>query len=348
MEKAPSDQQKLDFYYNKFVEKVTKNSLSIYPLVAIPRSSSTILSNCLMRSDSFDNYFHEPFTPLSKVHLTPELLAEKKDLSYKNLYNSVTKSSQNSRMLIKVMAAWVGYNNNEYIRFYSTIQTPPLFIIRDPILTTASRMRKVIETFELRYKETIITTLISLLGEKYNKRQFSLNYQQNLLNDYARSEGFSDWRTLVTYITNNNDFKTVEPFLLNIDIYNNNTFSGIHAVEQQVGHLTSLGRDLRIVDSTVLRSDPQKILHQICNFWDIKYDHSMLSWGSNETFIDLGQQKKEYQKIWYKKAKESNCWYPPESKIPDINKFPMHIKKYIKNKDFPAYERLMKNRDLLA
>jgi hypothetical protein len=280
------------------------------------------------------------------VHFTPEILAEKTNSSYKNLLDIVEEARSNDIILTKEMAAWVGLHTKEYENFFDLCQKPIIFLIRNPYLSTISRLKKLIATLDMRYKESITTTIISLLGLKYNKLEFSLNYQQELLDRYAKSENFPSWKELVKFTQDSEDFSHVSEILANLDIYNN-AFSGFSAINEQINYLTKNDIPYKIVDSTIFRLLPEDVLKTLCDYLEIDFDKKMVVWNDDIFKIPLGNQQKDYQKLWYTRAQNSRNIEPPKEFVKDTMSLPKHINKYLEKTDLPIYKELLNDKNLI-
>ncbi len=332
--------------FTNLKSSIKAKKIKLLTLISCPRSSSTILASSLLRSPTINAYCHEPFTPLSKIHFKPELLKERTDASYENLLKIIRKAQSNDVILTKEMSSWVGLHTKEYENFFELCYKPIIFLIRNPYLSSVSRLKKLIKTLDMRYKESITTTIISLLGFKYRRAEFSLEYQKDILEQYAKSENFTSWKALVEYTCDSEDFSHVNEFLINLDIYNN-AFSGFSAIKEQIEFLKENSLPYIILDSTIFRLFPLEVLKQLCSNTSIEFSQNMLAWKNDNFKIDLGSQQSEYQKIWYTRAQNSKNIEPPSESLKDTLQLPKHIRKYIEYIDLPIYKELLHDDNLI-
>lgn len=97
-------------------------------------------------------------------------------------------------MLIKEMSHWLGANQ-EYKRFLPLVKDPVLILIRNPLLSIESRLRKVLQVWQMREKSELIAWLQENLGTDGN--QETIEAQTCLLDGFALSFGSPSWESLL-------------------------------------------------------------------------------------------------------------------------------------------------------
>ena len=95
-------------------------------------------------------------------------------------------------------------------------------------------------------------------------------------------------------------------------------------------NLKSLGNRPIVVDSRELLMNPENILKQLCNYLNLEFTDSMLSWPS--------KPRKEdgiWAKYWYHSLHKSNGFQPYQAK----SSFPVELKQIL-SECMPFYEKL--------
>jgi hypothetical protein len=161
-----------DLYYQKLKELVDKGRLQIYIIIAPPRTNSTVVEHSMGNSPSIDHECHEPFLSARQDDFDP-------DRSYCQIYESIggnqfEQSNKSASVVIKEMSHWIS-KNEEYKRLATLTTKPIIFLIRNPLLTVESRLRRVLSTMDMKY---------------------NIDLQRYLLNDVAIESGFKNWKEL--------------------------------------------------------------------------------------------------------------------------------------------------------
>ena len=134
-------------YLNLLKKKVTEGELNIFLIIAPPRSNSTLIEYILSLSADIDVVCHEPFVGARKVDFDPEV-------GYKNIYDQLggdhfLNSTSRKTILIKEMPQWL-IESHEYKNLLSLTQNKILILIRNPLLTVESRIRRILKSLHLR------------------------------------------------------------------------------------------------------------------------------------------------------------------------------------------------------
>jgi len=156
-------------YYQKLKSLLEAGRLSIYIIIAPPRTNSSLVEHVMGNSPDIGHECHEPFLMAGHDNFDP-------DHGYQQIYESIggqqfERSNEKTGVVVKEMSHWIG-KNDEYKRLVELATGPVIILIRDPLLSVESRIRRVLTTMDMRY---------------------SIELQRYLLDDMAAERGFSDW-----------------------------------------------------------------------------------------------------------------------------------------------------------
>lgn len=255
---------------------------------------------------------HEPFLNARKEGFDP-------DEGYKQIYDSIggkkfERSRKATSVAVKEMSHWIDVNH-EYKRLAELTKKPVLVLIRNPLLSVESRIRRVLVTLDMRSSIVLQRQLLDFAAttkgfanwkelstkpqeseEKNEHLDFLHDYEgldrlydipiltiQNGLLDYvARKGSYQNWRDLLEkklYIER--DYTFFEK-ILKINprrmAFEKSEFS---ALSEQVQYFESSGKPHYIFDTTDLRADPATVLRELCTRMQISYSPEMIEWGKS-------------------------------------------------------------------
>lgn len=324
----------------RLAQLIDDGKLVIYPVISPPRSGSTMMGASISHNPAIDGYCHEPFFNLKRHPENPELAYQ----AILDVYDKVAQPGV-TRIVVKEMTQWLAIGE-EYKTFFPMVKTPPLMLIRNPLLAIESRLRKLTETFAMRDKQSLQRQLESLVGtSEASKTPLSdaecSPYQLDLLNRYAMSEGFTDWSVFREHAHSTGNFVPFDRLLQDEDVFSLKG-SGWEAFAVLLGYFKDAGIDYRIVDTTECQLSPTEIVSQICQYWGLDFDDEMVSWNEGRLLIDTGQNK-PYQKIWYENLQSSRGIKPPQEYPNLIVNFPPFIADNLERSGLPLYCRFYKD-----
>ncbi|NBO18483.1 MAG: hypothetical protein EBV03_04505 [Proteobacteria bacterium] len=148
------------------------------------------------------------------------------------------------------------------------------------------------------------------------------------LNEFAQQAGFPDWKTMRQQQPDTNAYKPI------LDVMFAFRNAGWESLHEHRPHL----HDRIVVDSTVLRSDPDRAMSAISDYLGIRFDPKMVSgWerasGSN---FDRGHEKKGSSTFIYKAVNSTGFNKPQEKPMP-VDRFPEQFQPYLLQVAIPAY-----------
>ncbi|MDQ3098816.1 MAG: hypothetical protein M3Q44_03650 [bacterium] len=357
-------------YYQLLKGLVDTGVLDIKLVLSPPRAGSTLMETSFSKNPAIDAQIHEPFIALRKG---------KAEDAYKMIYEGVkptidaADSSKQTHVVIKEMSHWLE-TNNEHKRFFPLVESPPIFLIRNPLLNTESRVKKILQTLDLREKAPVQETLLNYYAKtkgveswaamlasyaevpdhtvddeavrlyRNNQRLADLPedpdiqpfpLQRWLLDYYAISNGHDRWKVMLKNEFDNRNYKAFGDILRDERIYGVEG-AGWRATADNMKYLEDQGKHPITVDSTDYRINPEVIVPSLCEKWDIPYTEDMINWGDSNTAVNTGQTK-PHQSIWYDRLQKSKGIEPPIEISPILEDFPDFIAEHLADVDLPAY-----------
>lgn len=356
-------------YYHKLRTLVDQGRLSIFVVVAPPRSNSSVVEHVLSLSPDIQNACHEPFLGARKKDFTA-------DTGYQQIYESIggeafENSTDKTSIVVKEMAHWIG-SSGEYERLVALTDRPVVILIRNPLLTVESRIRRVLKTLDMRpgmslqqyllddlaldhgYKngvdflsapETDIEPILQKIhvgtsGIKDLYHSPALSIQNHLLDYYAKKGGYVNWRDLLERkLYQERDYQFFES-ILKVNA------TRISFEEKEFKRLDEIACYLKlkkqphiIFDTTDVRAEPENQLRELCSKLGIAFSPEMLAWGERPVDFHT-QQNREYEKIWYEKLFLSKELNSPNEVSPTLEMFPKFVQRYLREVNLPVYARL--------
>lgn len=343
--------------YFEELSKLTHNgNLRLLFIISPPRTGSTLLETSLSHSPSVRASSHEPFIHVGYSELDPEL-------GYKAILDSTKQIVPSDKgpqaVIVKDMASWVTFHD-EHERLFSLTNDPVLFLIRNPLLATESRIRKVVRAISLTPRASTQQSVIEILTRGLGKADLSaelglhqaelenaysipnLSVQEILLSYYASRLGYPSWEEFVANAFDRQDY-TLLAEVLNFDTHRfSPQTSGWQALQQLVRFMENSNRPYSVVDSTELRLDPEGVSRQICSQLDIEYHEKMTNWNEKPREIGSGQ-KRPQDLIWYDTLMDSRGIKPPVEVLPRLRDFPREVREQLAKVDLPVYAETFKN-----
>lgn len=364
-----------DHYYNKLKTLVDDGRLSVFIVIAPPRSNSSVIEHVLSLSPDIHNACHEPFLGARKEDFEA-------DAGYRQIYESIggevfENSNDQTSVVVKEMAHWIG-SNNEYKNLISLTHRPVVLLIRNPLLTVESRIRRVLKTLDMRPGLSLQQSLLDDLARDngfqngvdflssseadiqliLQKIQLDipgikdlyhapvLSVQNNLLDYYARKSGYVNWRDLLDQkLYKGREYRFFESILkvnTNRANFEENEFKKLDEIMR---YLKVSEQPYVVFDTTDIRAEPNHQLRELCLKLGISFSPEMINW--DEKPVDFyTQQHEEYEKIWYEKLFLSSELNFPNEVPPTLEMFPDFVQKYLREFNLPIYADLSKEKNL--
>ncbi len=372
-------------YFNLLKSLVAENRLNILFVIAPPRSNSTMVEYVLGLSDSIDIICHEPFTGAHKIDFEPET-------GYKIIYEKIggedfLNSNTKKTLLIKEMSQWI-FEDQEYKYFLALSKNPIIFLIRNPLLSVESRIRRVLKSLSLRPGLSLQQYLLDFFAKKDGFNNFNegvkglsfnlilknalflannlslnqenlyispkLEIQNYLLDSYGEEFGYLNWDDLIERkMYHEFDLVFFEKILkinLHRNFFEEKEFFSLFKI---IGYLDSVSKPYAVYDTTDIRIYPSFYLDKICEQFNIPFSQKMIDWNS-VVKIETDQNR-EHEKIWYEQLYQSKEIKDPIEIPPSLADFPLFIQKYLLKVNLPIYailtqkkERILDVKDLNA
>lgn len=359
-------------FYKKVKTLVDDGKLSVQLLISPPRTCSSMLEHMIGRAPEINVECHEPFFQVGYNKFGS-------DEGYKNIYDSIKLNNREGvknqiGIVVKEMSYWIN-EGEEYKKLFELTNKPIIALIRNPLLTMESKIKKVIEAIDMREriktqqwllnyvaKENGFNTwhdyIASPLGSDFSEKDSvvsffengetlesaynnpTLDIQNKLLDHIARKDGYESWRELLRdklYL--NRDYCYFEDILKIDNKRFNLDVSGFATMEEQISYLESIKKQLIVIDSTDLRAMPESQMREICESLKISYVDAMIKWGDEKVDFHT-EQKRPHDLIWYNELYSSTEVNPPNEIPPAISEFPKFVQDFIKSIDLPVYARL--------
>lgn len=364
-----------NLYYQKLKNLVDKGRLSMHIIIAPPRTNSSLLEHSMGNSPDIHHECHEPFLQARHENFDP-------DHGYQQIYESIggvqfEHSDDKTSVVVKEMSHWIS-KNDEYKRLVELSTNPIVACIRNPLLSVESRIRRVLTTIDMRYS---IDTQRYLLDEVAIEKGFPnwlglvdiarkgnfaepldflqhaenierlydtpiLTLQNKLLNLKASKNGYVNWRDLIERkLYAERDYAFFEGIL-----QSNSRRIGFESEEfkslgEEVKYFEKESRNYLVLDTTDLRTAPEKELRELCSRIRIGFSPEMLEWGQEP--IDFHtEQTKQSEKLWYDTLFSSTRVNPPTEIPPVLSMFPKFMQEYLQVDNLPIYAELSQKKIL--
>lgn len=362
-------------YFNKLKALVDNGRLSVFVIIAPPRTNSSVVEHILSLSPDIQNACHEPFLGARKEGF-------EMDSGYRQIYDSIggeafENSDEKTSVVVKEMAHWIG-SNEEYKNLITLTDRPVVTLIRNPLLTVESRIRRVVKTLDMRSAlnlqqgllddlavdngfqngadflsspETDVELILQKIepdsmGTKDLYHKPFLSVQNSFLDYYARKIGYVNWHDLVDRkLYQERDYRSFEKILkinTNRVGFEENEFKKLDEIVQ---YLKLKEQPYVVFDTTDVRAEPKIQLQELCLKLGVEFSPEMISWGEKPVDFHT-QQTQEYEKIWYDKLFLSSKLNPPNEISPTLEMFPGFVQKYLREVNLPIYARLSKEKDI--
>jgi len=361
------------FYYNKLKILVDAKRLSIILMVGPPRTNSSLVEHAMGNSPNIEHECHEPFLGARKEDFDS-------DQGYKQIYDSIggdtfEQSGRPTAVAVKEMSQWIGIDD-EYKNLFELTNNPVLILIRNPLLSVESRMKRVLLTLDMRINLNLQRwllnyvakaegfasweDLLNALQQKENRNHLSflrdyedvqklydtvlLTIQNELLDYMARKDGYVNWRDLLS-----KKLYTERDFRYFSEIFKSNTeriaFEELEfrQLDKEVEYLESTGKPHYVIDTTDLRADPDIIIKELCRRMHVSFSPKMIDWGEDPVNF-YTEQTQEFELVWYDTLYASTKIKPPTDIPSTLSMFPDFVQAYLKMHNLPIYAKLSKKK----
>ena len=275
------------------------------------------------------------------------------------------------------MSHWIG-KNEEYKRLTDLTTRPIVILIRNPLLSVESRLRRVLTTMDMRYNIDLQRHLLdevaiergfqnwNELAEKMKREGYGerfdflpgkegveriydtpvLTVQNHLLDRKAHKNGYANWRDVVEKKLYRECDYTFFDGVLKSNVrrlgFEKDEFKKL---AEEVRYLNEQKREVLVFDTTDLRAAPQEQMQEMCDRLGINFSPEMIQWGEKPVDFHT-EQAKQSEKLWYDTLYSSSRINPPIEIPSTIDRFPTFMQSYLKENNLPIYAALSKKKVL--
>jgi len=120
---------------------------------------------------------------------------------------------------------------------------------------------------------------------------------------------------------------------------------GLDMVLQQIDYLEKQSKPFVIIDATLLRANPERVLTDLCRELGLGYDERMLRLDSED--LEYGQAGQEFP-TFFRRIRSSGKIDFPDEPCPNLGSFAPDIQRLLFNRGLPAYEDLLNHPNLIG
>lgn len=362
-------------YFQKLKTLIDSGRLRTHIIVAPPRTNSSLVEHALGNSPDIEHECHEPFLNARLEDFDP-------DDGYQQIYEAIggeefERSGGETSVVIKEMSHWIA-KDDEYKRLFEIATDPIIILIRNPLLSVESRIRRVLTTIDMRYSIDLQRYLLNEIAvekdchdwlefaEKMKEEGYTerpsflqnkeaieriygtpvLTVQNQLLNLKARNNGYANWRDLIEkklYIER--DYKFFDGILGSNERRLGFEKDEFVKLAEEVKYLEEQEKGYFVFDTTDLRAAPNEYMQELCKRLEVTFTPEMTRWSKKP--IDFyTQQTHEHERLWYDTLYSSSRINPPIEIPPTIDQFPTFMQTYLKVSNLPIYAVLSKEKVL--
>jgi len=362
-------------YYEKLQKLVSDERLSMHIIIAPPRTNSSLIEHVVGNSPDIQHECHEPFLGARRDDFDP-------DHGYKQIYESIggeqfERSGEKTSVAVKEMSHWIG-KNKEYKRLTELTRNPVVVLIRNPLLSVESRIRRVLTTLDMRSNIELQRHLLHYVatekgfldwtefsdavqdgtytepldflhnGENLERLKDTpvMTVQNELLDFMARRNGYINWRDLIERkLHAERDYAFFEGVLKANPRRMSFEKEEFKKLAEETAYLESAGKNYIVFDTTDVRAAPEELLHDLCSRMGIAFSNEMLDWG--KTPVDFHtEQTQEFERLWYDTLFSSSRVKPPTEIPPLLSMFPKFMRQYLRTNNLRTYAELSRKKIL--
>jgi len=275
------------------------------------------------------------------------------------------------------MSHWTA-KGDEYKRLVEITTSPVVILIRDPLLSAESRIRRVLTTIDMRYSISAQRYLLDEIAvekgyrdwakftEKMKKEGYKerpnflknkeaieriydtpvLSVQNYLLDLKARKNGYANWRDLISKkLYTERDYKFFEGILGSNERRLEFEKGEFSKLAEEIKYLDKQEKNYVIFDTTDLRAAPDEQMKELCSKLGVTFSPKMIRWGEEPVDFHT-EQTQEYERLWYDTLYASSRINPPTEIPPELDRFPTFMQTYLKENNLPTYAMLSKKKVL--
>ena len=303
-----SNNRDLNSDLSQLKELVSQGHLDIKLILANPRTGSTLLETSFAQNQAISGHVHEPFHRSN---------------------NAPKGSAEPTRIVIKEISRGLTAEN-EHERFLSIVKSPPTLLVRNPLLSTESKIKMVLKGLSSWNSPALQEILHKFNDHGASTEKSQLILQNHLLERFSQSNGFKGWKSMLEESFRSQKYKPFSDILSDQRIFRTEPAATL----QIMHYLESIGRPFLIVNNTDFRLDPHTVISGLCEQWSIPFSANMISWGKSGKKLHTGRTDVS---AWFERVQNSTKIDPPYEIPPALDDFPDFIARHLINAELPAY-----------
>lgn len=362
-------------YFQKLKALTDSGRLKTYVIIAPPRTNSSLVEHAFGNSPDIEHECHEPFLNARHSDFDP-------DHGYQQIYKAIggqefEHSEGSTSVVVKEMSHWIA-KNTEYKRLTEIVTEPIIILIRNPLLSVESRIRRVLVTMDMSHSLSLQRYLIDEIAiekgfpdwvtfakkmkeEGYKDRPNFLEnkeaveriydvpvltVQNHLLNLKARREGYANWRDLIDKkLYTERDYKFFEDILGSNGRRLEFEQDEFAKLIEEIEYFEENNKDYLVVDTTDFRAAPNEQMQELCQQLGVTFSPEMARWGEAPVNFHT-EQTQEHERLWYDTLYASSRVNPPTEIPLTLDQFPTFMQTYLEAGNLPVYATLSKKKTL--
>ena len=323
--------------YQNLSSLINQGNVELLLNISPPRCGSTMLQTAISRSNS----------------VTVAIADPKGEDFYEEIYSEVLRKLREQphvSCLVKLMTHWVE-PGDEYKRLFD-LTNKVSFFIRNPLLSTESRIKKFIGALDKKVHPQVFEYLRREMDPMVVEA--NLSTQRYFLNNYAQSRGFESWNLMTDETYAMQDYRMYGELLKTDDSPTGFSVDqlGWSSLINEFQYLSEQSKPPLVIDATEFRLSPTDGCKMICHQLGVEYRPEMISGWEAADFTHLitetSQADKEIQYTWYDTLTDSSGVKPPTEKSPELKSFPELIQIHLRDVALPAYIDLFRSEHRLS
>jgi len=254
------------------------------------------------------------------------------DEAYRIIFESIDgealeQSAESMTICVKEMTFQIG-KGKYFTDFMRMVEGPVIVLVRNPLLTIESRIRRVLEGLDDEIAKAAGYPSLDAFVQK------------------KTGDPNASWQAVLEARKEAQDY-TIFAELLDARIDNEILFpdwkTGWEMLGDQLAQLQVTGKDYVVMDATEVRMDPETMMQRVCELWNLTYEDKMVHWTPEDLeALQTGQMGQE-QAHWYKRLRKCRGFEAPAECPPGLDAFPERFQRHILEVALPAYLRALRD-----
>ena len=238
-------------------------------------------------------------------------------------------------VLVKEMSHWLAVKQ-EFKKLLPLVSDPVLFLIRNPLLSMESRIKKVLQVWGMKEKPALFDWFrSSSFSVEEDSKKNDLEFQCRMLDKFAQSHDIRNWEFLLQKQFAEQDYGMFGELLKIGNLFPLES-AGWEGLQNEMEYLRKEKRKYMIIDGTEFRLSPEYFYRVICREWGLSDSEQKINWNGRLEGVDIRMDKPHYR-LWYDTLLNGGGIKPPTEIAAPLSKFPEKISQYLKEVAIPIY-----------